>query len=407
MPTLFDYLQDGSGSRRAYSVAQVNEYAKRLLGADPVLSDVSVRGEISNLRRQSSGHMYFSIKDSEAVLRCAFFRADAARCRCRLADGMQVVARGSVTVYPRDGQFQLVVNSVEADGQGALYQLFEQYKRRLAEEGLFDASRKRQLPALPRRIAVVTSPTGAVLRDIARVARARMPFVSILLLPVQVQGQGAAGEIAAALRRASAIAGVDAVIVGRGGGSIEDLWAFNEPEVAYAIADCKKPVVSAVGHETDFTIADFTADVRAATPSNAAELLVPDCASLMRQTGGLRGRAARAMNMTVAMLRQRLDTAAVRPVLARPTAFIAVLKDKRRELERRAGAAVRGRLAGAGAACAALRGKAEALGPMGVLRRGYSIVIKEGRPVAGAAELAAGDEIELMFHDGNGKAKVM
>ena len=264
------------GKQPVYTVAQVNSYIKAAMDKDPILSGLFIRGEISNFKTYPSGHSYFSLKDEGGSIRCVMFRREASRLRFRPENGMKVIAFGRITVFPRDGQYQLYCGELTPEGAGDLHVAFEQLKEKLFREGLFDASHKKPLPRYPERIALVTSPAGAALRDMLRILGARYPLASVVLLPVRVQGAGAPEEIAAALRYASVHRIADLVITGRGGGSIEDLWAFNEEIVARAIYDCKIPVISAVGHEPDVTIADFVADLRAATPSNAAELAVPD-----------------------------------------------------------------------------------------------------------------------------------
>ena len=258
-----------------YSVRQVNSYIKRTLDSDFILKDIFVRGEISNCKYHSSGHIYFSLKDESGVLGAVMFASNAARLRFRLEDGAKVVVRGNVTVYERDGRCQLYARNIEAEGEGDLYRRFEELKTRLAEAGMFAQDYKRPIPPFSMRIGVVTAETGAVIRDIYNVASRRNPYCQIILYPAQVQGEGAAATICAGLAALDRM-DLDVIIVGRGGGSIEDLWAFNEESVARAIFNSKTPVISAVGHETDFTIADFVADLRAPTPSAAAELAVFD-----------------------------------------------------------------------------------------------------------------------------------
>ena len=257
------------------SVSQLNDYVRRSLASDPLLRGLCVTGEISNLKRHVSGHWYFTLKDEEAAINCAMFRQSAMSLRFRPENGQRVRAFGSVSLYVKTGSYQLYVDAMEPDGVGDLYMRFEALKRKLSEEGLFDAQLKKQLPFLPKGVGIVTSKTGAVVHDIAQVTWRRFPGMPLVLCPVKVQGEGAAAEIAEGLRTLDKRTDIDVIIVGRGGGSMEDLWAFNEEKVARAIAACKKPVISAVGHETDVTIADFTADVRAATPSVAAELADP------------------------------------------------------------------------------------------------------------------------------------
>ena len=398
-------MQTSSRTRRVYSVYQVNEYAKSILQGDPLLRDISVRGEVSNLKRHSSGHVYFSIKDSEALLRCAFFRQDAMRSNVALKDGLEIVARGYITIYGRDGSYQMVVNSVSASGSGALFELFEKLKNKLAMEGLFDPAHKKPIPGFVKRIAVVTSPTGAVIRDIERVAKARYRGIELILLPVSVQGEGAANEITKAIKKAGKM-DVDVVIAGRGGGSMEDLWAFNEEVVARAIYECEKPVISAVGHETDFTIADFVADRRASTPSNAAEICVADVNSLLVQIGELKYRSERALKYSIDTRRERIARLLDRPVMSDPKAFLRVLREKLGQIQGRNEAAFKLNCDKKRQSLLFLLEKAKALSPSGVLDRGYAIITKNGAQAGDASELNAGDEIEITLKNGQKNAVI-
>ncbi len=257
-------------------VSDLNDYARSVLANDSLLRHVRLRGEISNFKRHSSGHWYFTLKDERCRIACVMFRQNAMNMSIRPEDGMRVITTGSVSIYPESGTYQLYAEAMRPEGKGTLFQQFEALKAKLASQGLFDQARKRPLPLRPKKIAIVTARTGAVLQDIRRVSAARDPGVPLVLLPVKVQGEGAADEIAKAIAKAGTLPQVDVLIIGRGGGSMEDLWAFNEEKVARAIAACPVPVISAVGHETDFTISDFVADARASTPSNAAEMAVPD-----------------------------------------------------------------------------------------------------------------------------------
>ena len=276
------------------SVEQLGEYVRRHLAGDPLLRAVRVRGELSGFKRHTSGHLYFAIKDEKARVQCVMFRQNALSLDFEPRDGQMVVVSGSASLYVASGAFQLYCQGMRREGAGELFLRFEALKEKLSREGLFDPARKRPLPLLPRRVGIVTSPTGAALRDMVRVARRRDPGVDILLCPAQVQGAAAAGEIVAALEALNRHGGCDVILVGRGGGSMEDLWPFNEEKVARAIAASRIPVVSCVGHETDFTIADFVADVRAATPSMAAELVVPVRSELLRGLDQLQARLNRA-----------------------------------------------------------------------------------------------------------------
>jgi exodeoxyribonuclease VII large subunit len=413
-------------------------------------ADVRVEGEVSGLKRSGGGHLYFCLKDAQGQLDCVLYAREAARLKFQIDEGMAVRCRGRLTLYEARGRFQMTVADVEPTGAGALALAFEQLKTKLAAEGLFDTARKRALPFLPRRLGVVTSATGAVIRDIVRVAHRRCP-VPILLAPTPVQGEGASIAIAAALRRLAAVADVDVIIVARGGGSLEDLWAFNEEPVARAIFGCRVPVISAVGHETDFTIADFVADVRAPTPSAAAERAVPVLADLRAELALLGRRAGRATAERVRerrhmlerararlgdprrlldVRRQTLDEAAERARrqlarrLAASRADLRALETRlyrahphRRVLEQRNVLAVlrhrleavpRAELARRRHAVDALRGKLEALSPLRVLDRGFSLAqLADGRLLASAADVRPGDEIRVRLRRGELHAEVL
>ncbi len=265
-----------------FSVTSLNKYIKNLIDRDNNLSDIAVKGEISNYKLHYSGHMYFTLKDESGIVRCVMFKTQGMRVKFDMADGMKVIVRGNISVFERDGQYQLYAHDVQPDGMGSLYLAYIQLKERLEKEGLFDQSRKRPIPFLPGTIAVVTSSTGAVIRDIINVTGRRAPGVNIRLFPVAVQGEGAAAQIAHAVDRINELNFADVIIIARGGGSLEELWAFNEETVARSIFRSRIPVISAVGHETDYTISDFTADLRAPTPSAAAEIAVPEREALLR-----------------------------------------------------------------------------------------------------------------------------
>ena len=294
-------------------VSEVNEYVRQLLQNEPALRKVRLRGEISNFKRHSSGHWYFTLKDERCRIAAVMFRQNAMRMSIRPMDGMSVIVSGQVGLYSEGGSYQITCDSMRPDGIGTLYQQFEALKNRLAAEGLFDEEHKRRLPYRPKKIAVVTSETGAVLHDICMVSRARDPGVPLVLVPVQVQGAGAAESIAQGIRRAAKIPEVEVVIVGRGGGSMEDLWAFNDERVARAIYNSEIPVISAVGHEPDVTIADYVADLRAATPSNAAELAVPDRQELQKKLQMMQASMQQSVQKSVKLGRQRLSALAEKP----------------------------------------------------------------------------------------------
>ena len=391
----------------ALSVTELNEYVRRKLAGDPVLRAVAVRGEVSGFKRYTSGHCYFALKDETSRVQCVLWRQQALKLTFRIEDGMRVTVRGAASVFVQSGSYQLYVDSVTREGVGDLYLRFEALKKKLAAEGLFDPARKRELPLLPKVIGVATSRSGAVIRDIIRVSKRRDPNVGVLLAPCAVQGAGAAEEIVRAIERLNADGRPDVILVGRGGGSLEDLWPFNEEAVARAIAASRIPVISCVGHETDFTIADFAADARASTPSNAAELAVPVIAELKQSVEALSRQMTSALLRAQQLRRARLQALSASPALTVPrrmlierreTALSALaarlpvaLTKKRDAMERR--------LLVAGRALAALD-------PEGVVRRGYAVVLKDGKCVPEAGALRAGDAIEVHMRGGNVAAEV-
>ena len=382
------------------SVTQLTGYIKLLLDRDEILSQTCVRGELSNYKIHSSGHHYFTLKDEGAVISCVLFRSDAMRLRFRPESGMKVILTGRVSLFPRSGQYQLYVSHMQPDGAGDLAVAFEQLKQRLQAQGVFDAAHKKPLPRYPERVALVTSPTGAAVRDMIRILGRRWPLASVLVCPVRVQGEGAAEEIAAMLELVDAAGLADVIITGRGGGSLEDLWAFNEEIVARAIYRCKTPVISAVGHEPDVTIADFAADVRAATPSNGAELAVCDRAELRALLEQQARRMEKAQERRLELLRQRLRRLSERPVLRSPEGSLQqkelLLELLRQRLERAAAAAVEKRQR----QFAALSGRLDALSPLKVLARGYAVATRQGQVLHSVEQLSPGEEIRLRLADG-------
>lgn len=382
------------------SVTQLTGYIKLLLDRDELLAQTCVRGELSNYKIHSSGHHYFTLKDEGAVISCVLFRSDAMRLRFRPESGMKVILTGRVSLFPRSGQYQLYVSHMQPDGAGDLAVAFEQLKQKLQAQGVFDAAHKKPLPRYPERVALVTSPTGAAVRDMIRILGRRWPLASVLVCPVRVQGEGAAEEIAAMLELVDAAGLADVIITGRGGGSLEDLWAFNEEIVARAIYRCKTPVISAVGHEPDVTIADFAADVRAATPSNGAELAVCDRAELRALLEQQARRMEKAQERRLELLRQRLRRLSERPVLRSPEGSLQqkelLLELLRQRLERAAAAAVEKRQR----QFAALSGRLDALSPLKVLARGYAVATRQEQVLHSVAQLSPGEEIRLRLSDG-------
>lgn len=388
--------------RQYLTVSQLTNYLKNLLTGDPVLQEVWLRGEISNFRRPSSGHMYFTLKDDGAALRCVMFRNANRSLAFQPEDGMQVLAAGYIGVYERDGVYQLYVEHMEPDGVGALYAAFEQLKRRLEAEGLFAPELKKPLPPLPRRVGIVTSATGAALQDIIKVARRRFPRIELVLCPVPVQGEGAAQEIARGITLLDRHGQVDVIIAGRGGGSLEDLWAFNEEVVARAIHGAQRPVVSAVGHETDFTIADFVADVRAPTPTAAALMVVPDEGELRRALGHGVTRLQQALRNRWLNERRRLERLLAGPAFQRPTHRILVARQEVDDLARQSRQAIAALLERRRARLQTLVGRLEAMSPLAVLARGYSVTQRaaDGKIIRRYDEVAVGDAVTVTLARG-------
>ncbi len=409
-------------AQEALTVSQLNAYIKSLVDRDDFLGSVAVRGELSNYKIYPSGHHYFTLKDAESSLKCVMFRSAAGKLRFRPESGMGVTAWGRISVYPRDGAYQLYCEALMPEGFGDLQMAYEQLKAKLEKEGLFDRSHKKPIPRYPERIAVITSSAGAAVHDIIRVLRRRWPMGKIMLLPVRVQGVEAPGEIAAALRYASEHKVADVVITGRGGGSIEDLWAFNDERVARAIYDCEIPVISAVGHEPDVTIADFVADLRAATPSNAAELAAPDVTELMQAIDSAMRRLENSMAKRISGSREALEALSSRRVLQSATGFIEQRRSQvetlRVRLEAASGFASKSRsqldnLASRldSALDAAMTrkkneylraaAKLDALSPLKVLSRGYAIAMDEdGRAVKDSSGVRAGDKLTVRLASG-------
>jgi exodeoxyribonuclease VII large subunit len=388
------------------SVSQVNEYLKILLDSDRVLSNVYVRGEISNFTVPRSGHLYFTLKDEDGQLKAVMFRFQTGRLLFRPEDGMKVIVHGKLSVYGPSGQYQLYVDEMQPDGVGSLALHFEQLKRRLHEEGLFDPNHKKPLPRYPERVALVTSPTGAAVRDMIRILGRRWPMAEVIVCPVRVQGEGAAEEIADMLDYVDKHQLADVIITGRGGGSMEDLWAFNEEVVARAIWRCQIPVISAVGHEPDVTIADYVADVRAATPSNGAELAVRDSEALQSALRQLQVRMEQAQMQKINRLRQRLDTLSKSRVMRQPDAYLQQqelhLEMLRQRLEH-SGEVVLGKNRQRFERTAA---KLDALSPLKVLGRGYAMVTREDTVIRETAQVNPGDAISVSLSDGTAQCTV-
>ena len=395
-------------AQQVLSITQLNEYIRGKLDADPLLTGVAVKGEISNYKLYPSGHHYFTLKDESSALKCVMFKGHAAKLRFRPENGMQIIAMGKVSVYPRDGAYQLYCTAMAMDGVGDLYAAFEQLKAKLAAQGLFDPAHKKPLPRCPGTIGIITSSAGAAVHDMLRILRKRYPLTNVRLLPVRVQGVEAPGEIAAAIRYANYYRLADLLIVGRGGGSIEDLWAFNDERVAYAIYESKIPIISAVGHEPDVTISDFVADLRAATPSNAAELAVPDQDALRQTLDGMSAAMATAMNRQIKAARQHLDVLSASPALRSPTGY---LDQKRKNLEllkNRLIAAENQHIARNNQKFIALTAKLDAMSPLKVLSRGYAMAQTEGGEILRSVKQThAGEHLTVSLSDGKLTAQVL
>ena len=389
------------------SVTQLTQYIKLLLDRDEILSQACVRGELSNYKIHSSGHHYFTLKDEGAVISCVMFRSDAMRLRFRPETGMKVILSGRVSLFPKSGQYQIYVSHMQPDGVGDLAVAFEQLKKKLSAEGLFDPARKKPLPRYPGTVALVTSPTGAAVQDMIRILGRRWPLARVLVCPVRVQGAGAAEEIAAMLDYVDGHDLADVIITGRGGGSMEDLWAFNEEIVARAIARCDIPVIAAVGHEPDVTIADFAADVRAATPSNGAEIAVCDQSELRDVLGQLTVRLTRAQDRRISALTDRLNRLKASPVMRSPEGAIQQRELLLELLRQRLEHAGTRRFQQEEQRLARLAGRLDALSPLKVLARGYALASREdGTVIRAAGELAPGEPIRLRLGQGSARCTV-
>lgn len=390
------------------SITQLNEYIRSRMEEDPALSQVAVRGEISNYKLYPSGHHYFTLKDENSALKCVMFKGNALRLRFRPENGMKVIAMGKVSVFPRDGAYQLYCTAMAMDGVGDLYAAFEQLKKKLAAQGLFDPAHKKPLPKYPGTIGIITSSAGAAIHDMLRILRKRYPMTRVRLLPVRVQGAEAPGEIAAAIGYANHFKLADLLIVGRGGGSIEDLWAFNDEQVAYAIYHSEIPVISAVGHEPDVTISDYVADLRAATPSNASELAVPDQDALRQSLDAMSAAMASALNRQMKAARQHLNVLSQSPALRSPMGYIEQRGKGLELLKNRLIAALSQQLTQKNSRYIAAVSKLDAMSPLKVLSRGYAMAQREnGEILRSVRQAEIGERLELSLSDGKLRATVM
>lgn len=388
--------------RQALTVTQVNLYVKQLISRDDILSNVLVKGELSNFKAHSSGHMYMSLKDDTGVIRAVMFRSAAARLDFKPANGMKVLARGRVGVYERDGQYQLYIEHMEQDGIGDLYAAFEKLKNKLDKEGLFSPGAKKPLPKYPKTIGVITAPTGAAIRDILNILSRRFAYSDVLLYPALVQGENSAASIVEAINYFDKTGTADVLIVGRGGGSIEDLWSFNEESVARAIYNCRIPIVSAVGHEVDFTISDFVADLRAPTPSAAAELVVPSQTELREKFNNVYLRLYTCAVRIIEKKRLELKVPAESRVLKNPASAIDNSRIYLDSLSRSFENSCQRLLSEKKHTLRELASKLEALSPLDMLGRGFSVTRSgDGMVISSVENVSEGDRISVMLRDGS------
>ncbi len=394
-------------SQQVLTISQINEYIRNIMDRDGLLSNVVVKGEISNYKVYPSGHHYFTLKDDGAALKCVMFRGNAFKLRFRPDNGMQVIAVGKISVYPRDGAYQLYCTGMVLDGVGDLYAAFEQLKAKLAAEGLFAPEHKKSILQYPKVIGVVTSAAGAAVHDMLRILNKRYPIAKVKLLPVRVQGAEAPAEIAAAIRYANHYKLADVLIVGRGGGSIEDLWAFNDERVAYAIYNSEIPVISAVGHEPDVTISDYVADLRAATPSNAAELVVPDQDALRQNMDSMLSSISTCLERQLKACKQHLNILSASPALQSPFEYLSQKRKTLKLLENRLVAAENQTIHHYNKQFLTNAAKLDALSPLKVLTRGYAMAQSEdGGVIRSVTQIVNGDTIRVRFHDGSVSASV-
>lgn len=395
-------------AQNVLSITQINEYIRSKMDGDPMLGAVAVRGEISNYKLYPSGHHYFTLKDETSSLRCVMFKGNAMRLRFRPENGMKIIAMGKISVFPRDGAYQLYCTAMAMDGIGDLHAAFEQLKSKLSAQGLFDPAHKKALPRYPGIVGIVTSSAGAALHDMLRILRKRYPLTQVRLLPVRVQGVEAPAEIAAAICYANTHSLADVLIVGRGGGSIEDLWAFNDERVAYAIYESRIPVISAVGHEPDVTISDYVADLRAATPSNGAELVVPDQDALRQTLDMMSAAMSAALNRQLKAARQRLHMLAASPALQSPEGYILARRTALDGLSRRLIAGENLQISRRKQVFVGLTSKLDAMSPLKVLTRGYAMTQKaDGSVVRSVSQIKKQDEVYISVSDGVLKAQVI
>ena len=388
-------------NRQILSISQANEYIRALMDNDTLLSAIAVTGEISNYKVYPSGHHYFSLKDNDSALKCVMFRSNAIRLRFKPENGMKIIAVGKVSVYPRDGAYQLYCTTLALDGVGDLHAAFEQLKSKLAARGLFDPTHKKPIPKFPKTIGIITSSAGAAIHDMLRILNKRYPLTKVLLLPVRVQGAEAPAEIASAIQYANAHNLADVLIVGRGGGSIEDLWAFNDERVAYAIYDSRIPIISAVGHEPDVTISDYVADLRAATPSNAAELVVPDQDALIQTLDNFLTILTSSLQRKLKAEQRHLQLLSSSPTLQSPDAYIKNKQSALMQLNQRMVSAQSTKVNQCKQRFISHTAKLDTLSPLKVLTRGYSIVESDTKQIIrSVSQVKKGDVLSIRLSDG-------
>ena len=394
-------------SKMILSVTQINEYIRALISQDEVLSMIMVRGEISNLTLHRSGHIYFTLKDETSVLKSVMFRSSAQRVKFVLKEGMNVIVYGRISLYTPSGQYQLYAEDIQPDGIGALYVAYEQIKEKLAKEGLFDASRKKPIPKIPTTVGIVTSPTGAAIHDMINVMGRRFPLAKLLLYPALVQGENAYKTLIGGIEYFNQTKSVDVIIIGRGGGSMEDLWAFNNVELAYAIAKSSIPIISAVGHESDFTICDFVADLRAPTPSAAAELAVPDALTVRNEINQVIADVEKKLIMQIYQCRKQIELLSSSRVLSSKEALLDEYKMKVNLLSDKLDSNIASIIKDKGYTFSVLCAKLQAISPLNTLARGYSMVQdSQGKVVSSVDNIKKDDIINISLADGNAKAIV-
>ena len=394
-------------AQQVITVTQINEYIRAMMDQDRLLNNLAIKGEISNYKLYPSGHHYFTLKDEGGALRCVMFKGNAMRMKFRPENGMKVIAMGKISVFPRDGAYQLYCTGLVLDGVGDLYAAFEQLKAKLQAEGLFDPAHKKPIPKYPGTIGIITSSAGAAVHDMLRILRKRYPLTKVLLLPVRVQGVEAPGEIAAAIGYANYHRLADVLIVGRGGGSIEDLWAFNDEVVARAIYASRIPVISAVGHEPDVTISDFVADLRAATPSNAAELAVADQDALRQTLDAMTASMASAMARKIKTARQHLKVLSDSQALQSPEGYLQQRQKALEMLKNRLIAAQNTQIARKKQRFIAMTAKLDAMSPLKVLTRGYAMAQKEDHQIIRSVrDVNRGEDVQVLLSDGSFTATV-